>query len=357
MFFTLWARLSYVIKDFSLYLIILIISFVLLIFGSYKIYKSNLGQKKRKVFIAIASTVFSFILAFSLFESYFRYVYDQSDGLGFLKVNARWHARHVVYNSDFFRDRNFETVKNKGTVRIGVLGDSIAFGGGIKDVNNRFSNILEKKLKESGANVEVYNLGTPGYDTEGEIEKYQKVKHLNFDIIIWQYFLNDIQRLGKSTGTPIIAKSSKQGKIVQSISSQSFFFDYLYWRFSQRYNKTFEELRDADLYRYKDQDQLKIHKEEIAAFIKSLQDDRKKVVVIIFPFLYFLESDYPATDVHQLMSTHFQENGVQVVDMLDYLQGKIGRGLWASEFDSHPNEFVHQLAAEKLFEKVAPLIK
>lgn len=357
MFFTAGAKLTYFLGDFYPYLILMIVSTLAFFLLLVKIYKLKIDIAKKKLIIILLSTLLVFIIIYSFFEAYFRYVYDQSDGLGFLNVNERWNKRHVVYNSYFFRDRDFDGVKKEGVVRIGVLGDSIAFGGGIENVEDRFSNILEKKLRGAGFNVEVYNLGAPGYDTDGEIQNYQTVKNLDFDIVIWEYFLNDIQTLGKSTGTKIIDSNSAQGNITSYISDKSFFFDFLYWRFSSKYNKTFGELRKADLERYKDDDQLKNHKQQIADFLGSLKQDNKKVVVIIFPFLYFLDQDYPAVDIHQIMSSHFRENGAEVIDMLDYLGGKRGRDLWASEFDSHPNEYVHRLAAEKLFGKVVPLLR
>ena len=356
MFFNLLSRLSYFLADFKLYLLLIFSSFAFCCLLIYKIYKSKFSPRKKKIYLSLAFTLFILVLVFSSFEAYFRYVYDQSDGLGFLKVNSKWHQRHVVYNNYFFRDRNFETNKKEGIIRIGVLGDSIAFGGGIKNVQDRFSNILEDQLKNSGYSTEVYNLGKLGYDTESEIGEYEKVKHLNFDIIIWQYFLNDIQPLEKSTGTPIISRNSQSPKIIRVISDQSFFLDFLYWRLSQRYQKTFEELKNADLAQYTNDQVFKNHQQEIASFISSLKKDNKKVIVIIFPFVHLLP-DYPASKIHEQMSQIFEENGVEVIDLLDYLKDKNAKDLIASKFDSHPNEAVHKIAAEKLFEKVQALLK
>ncbi|GEM_PF-1603807 len=355
MLFNLWAHLSYFLKDFSLYLILLFASFVLLVFGSYKVYKSNFPQKRKKIFIASIFTILSLILAFSLFEAYFRYLYDQSDGLGFLKVNARWQARHIVFNSDFFRDRNFES-KKEGTARICAIGDSITLGGGIKDVNNRFTNILEKKLKDSSKNAEVYNLGKSGYDTDGEVKIYDQTKFLNCDIIILAYFMNDAQPEGGSTGTPIIANESHTTKLVSTISNFSYFFNYLYWRLSARYEKTFSELKNADLGAYQNPQVFENHKKTVISWLGQMKADNKKVIVIIFPFVHLLPN-YPATQIHNQMSQIFKENGADgVIDLLDYLKGKNAKDLIASKFDYHPNEYVHRFAAEKLFEKVIPLV-
>ncbi len=357
MLFTLWARLSYFLKDFAFYLLLISLSLVIATVGSYKIYKTLLSQQKKKILISASVTFFFVILVFSSFEAYFRYVYDESDGLGFLKVNQRWTARHVVLNSYFVRDRDFDVNKKEGTTRIGVIGDSLALGAGIKNVDNRFSNLLEKKLKGSGKNVEVYNLGKSGEDTHAEIEYYHKVKNLNFDIIVWEYYLNDVQPEGASTGTPIISKNSQRAKILEFVSNNSYFLDFLYWRFSSRYQKTIQSLKTADLAQYKNEEVLAGHKKDIKDFMDETKSENKKVVVVIFPFIQFLGPNYPARDIHTQMSSYFTENGAQVIDLLSDLEGKNPKNLMASPFDAHPNEVVHKLTAEKLYEKVAPLIK
>lgn len=347
----------YFLKDFSAYLILLLTSFLLFIFGVYLVFKSNINTFKKKIILGSIFTIFISIIMFSSLEAYFRFIYDQSDGLGFLKVNQRWQARHVVYNSYFFRDRDFNPIKKEGTIRIGVLGDSITFGGGIENIEDRFSNILERNLRNAGYNVEVYNLGKPGYDTEGEIQVYNSVKNLNFDIIIWEYFLNDIQPLQNSTGTPIIAKGSKKDKIAEFLSNKSYFFDFLYWRINSKYRKIFSDLKTADMIRYQDEQRLSQHKEEIADFIKDLKNDNKKVITIIFPFVYFMGPNYPAVEIHNLMDNVFRENGVETIDLLDDLKDKNSKDLIAGTFDSHPNEMVHKLAAERLLEKLPTFLK
>lgn len=144
--YLIYTRARYFLLDFYPYLILILVSFIGLISASYKIYEAKTSQRRKKILVSLAFTLFITILVFSSVKAYFRYVYDQSDGLGFLQVGKRWHQRHVVYNSHFFRDRDFNPNKKEGVIRIGVLGDSIVFGGGIKNVKNRFSNILEKKL-------------------------------------------------------------------------------------------------------------------------------------------------------------------------------------------------------------------
>lgn len=356
MLLTIWAKLSYFLYDFRLYLMLISTGILLGLIASFKIYKSPLSQKKKKALISLVFSLILTLLIFSLFEGYFRYVYDESDGLGFLKVNKKWHERHIVFNNFYFRDRDFVVSKKEGVFRIGVLGDSIAQGEGIKDVNNRFSNLLEQKLKAAGFNTEVYNLGRAGYDTEGEIEDYQRVKHLDFDLIVWEYFINDIQPHGNSTGTPIIDKNSQRAKILKSISNQSYFLDFLYWRFSSVYNKTITALKTADVNQYKNPFVLARHKYNISGFIKSLKGENTKIVAVLFPSIMFLGENYPVF-AHEIMLNHFKVIGVEVVDLYPLLKDGNPKQLRASNFDTHPNEIVHSLAADKLFEKVKTLLE
>lgn len=350
-------RIEYFIRDFSLYLILLIASFFTLISVVKKIYKSQNSEKKKRLLLSLVFGIFSLILIYSTFEAYFRYRFDESDSLGFLRVTGRWFKRHTAFNSYFVRDREFQLSKKEGITRIGVIGDSITMGYGIKDVNNRFSDLLEKKLKNAGYNVEVYNLGKSGYDTDAELTEYkQTFKKLNFDIIIWEYFLNDAQPdTDKNTGAKIISKEKRQNDVAKIISHFSFFFDYVYWRLSARYDKTFKELRLVDMASYKDKANFQRHLKDVNAMIDEFKSNNKKVVVIVFPFLYPLPN-YPAEDIHKTMDTIFRNANLDLIDMLDYFKNKKSKDLVVSRFDYHPNEYVQRLVADKLYDKIVPLL-
>ncbi len=360
MLFNLWAHLSYFLKDFSFYLILLFVSFSCLIFSTFKIYKSTLTLKRKKVFISVCFTIFLFIFIFSLFEAYFRYRYDVSDGLGFLKVNERWLARHVTYNAYngyFFRNnRNFTAAKTPGVTRIGVFGDSLAFGAGIRNVNNRFSNLLEKKLNESGHKAEIYNLAIPGTGTVAEKQIYEKTKDLNFDIIILSYFLNDAEPEEGSAGTAIIVKNSQRAKILEFISGTSFFLDFLYWRFSSRYQKTITGANNADLAQYTKPDVLTAHQQYLNNMLDEFKSNNQKVVVLVWPFINFIGPNNPGLYANQSMTSFFENQNVPTINMLDYLKERNSKDLMASKFDSHPNELAHKIAADQLYQKILPLL-
>src|SRR3989344_6854481 len=132
-------KFAFFLKDFTPYLLGVLVSFFLFCFFVLIVIKSSYAQKRKKILLAISFFIVCAVLIFSVFEGYFRYVYDESDGLGFLQVNKRWQERHVIYNNFFKRDRDFKVEKPVGVIRIGVLGDSITFGAGIANTEDRFS--------------------------------------------------------------------------------------------------------------------------------------------------------------------------------------------------------------------------
>ncbi len=353
----MFARLAFFLKDFFPYIVGIFAIFLLFIFFVFWLLKSSYSIKTKKISLAIGFFVVWAALIFSIFEGYFRYVYDESDGLGFLQVNKRWQERHVIYNNYFKRDRNFEVEKPDDAIRIGVLGDSIALGQGIANTEDRFSDILQNSLQQNGVNAQVYNLGVPGLDSHEEIEVYHELSHLNFDTIVWQYYLNDIQPEDKSEPAKIISQDAYPNEIVKKLTESSTFFDFIYWRFSSKYSATFGQLGTHYLSMYSNESTLRNHEEELSGFIKELKEKNKKIIVIIFPFIELIGPNYPATEAHNRLRSYFNSQDVETIDLLNELKNSNWKDLVASKFDTHPNEKVHKLAAERLYENIYSMLR
>ncbi len=354
MLFTVYAKLLYFFRDFWPFIILATVFFLLFVFGIYFVFKSRTSENKKKALLVFITFLCFSVFVFTGFEAYFRYRFDESDSLGFLKVTGKWYERHVVANNYQYRDRDFSQEKKAGVTRIGIVGDSMTFGYGIKKPENRFSNLLEKKLLDSGRNVEVYNLGKSGYDTWNEIGEFQKIKHLKFDIVIWQYFLNDAEP-PKSRGTPVLERERVQGKLARVITDSSYFFDYIYWRLESRYEKTFNELRNADIAAYHDPKNFAEHQKKVAEFASLLKGDDRKVIVIVFPFFKFLP-DNPLSDMYPKILQMFKDNELPVIDLYQDMKTKNAKDILVSRYDYHPNELVQIIIADRLYDTIAPMI-
>ncbi len=357
---TIWGHLSYFLYDFKLYIALLIFSFFLIPNLAIKVFRSNHSEKYKKIMLAILASLLFFVIIYSGIEAFFRYRYDQSDGLGFLQTNARWMGRHVVFNTYGFRDRDFNIKKANGVVRIGVLGDSLTMGYGIKNVNYRFSNIIERKLNANGIKAEVYNLGQSGADTCSEIKEFLRVKQLKFDLVIWEYFINDVQPCEKSTGEQVLIKeAASENKILRFIRDESFFFDFIYYRFSSVHKTTYQKLRDADLAQYHHPKILKHHLGDVASLSATLKRETTmhEAIVVFFPSLFLLNKNYPAKDINVKMDAFFKKQGVSLLDLLPYLIDKSKHDLVVNRFDSHPNEYVNDMVANLLYGRIVNTIR
>ena len=94
-----------------------------------------------------------------------------------------------------FRDVEHAAVKVPGTLRLVVLGDSVAAGQGVARLEDIFPRRLEDDLTTAGLPAEVVSLAVSGYDTGQEVAMLAD-RGLAFepDRVILAYCLNDRQR-------------------------------------------------------------------------------------------------------------------------------------------------------------------
>lgn len=97
-------------------------------------------------------------------------------------------------NADGFRGPVHARAREPGTTRILVLGDSIAFGFGVRE-EQTFPRVLEDLFARSapGAGVEVVNLGTGGYSAWNEARLLEDVGiEYQPDLVLVQFSINDL---------------------------------------------------------------------------------------------------------------------------------------------------------------------
>ncbi len=99
---------------------------------------------------------------------------------------------HNGISSQGTRDVEVRIPKPKGTFRILVLGDSIAFASSIL-VENTFPNRLESLLSKQSWPVEVVNAGVSGYTAYNELQYYlAKGRDFDPDVVIVAFCMNDV---------------------------------------------------------------------------------------------------------------------------------------------------------------------
>jgi hypothetical protein len=288
-------------------------------------------------------------------EGFFRFVYDSSDMFLVTRVGQEWMRRHVKLNGDGFRDKEFEA-KKPGVLRVGVIGDSFTLGHGIGEVEDRFSNILEKKLSEvCQERVEVYNLGRGGWNTKEEVEYLLgEGKGFNFDGVILAYTLNDIT--ADAVSEPPEFRVYGGNRILQTLILKSYFFNFFYYRLVGMIEGTTREYDNWQRGLFFEEPTWTAHKNHFKK-LKEGMGEKQKLLVVAFPFMGQLGKDYPYLEVHHKLDDFFEGEGILYLDMVDdFLEREKGE-LMVNRYDAHPNEEANKIVAQKFFENIELLVE
>jgi len=286
-------------------------------------------------------------------ETAFALFYDTTDTFALCKVSKRWYDRHVQLNNMGFRDRkSFAPRKDPGRRRIVLLGDSFAFGHGIKDPADRFGDLVEARcVQASHGTWELYNLSQPGLPTSLMLERLDQLADdgFEFDVLLLAYNLNDVEDLDENSrmivGTIILDQPSNW------VLSECYLPNFLYYRTAQfsrpEVRSYFDWLTAA--YEGEEWERQQAQLDELRGWC-----DRHEVqlLVVEFPFLHLLGDNYKFKEVHQTLDDYWRSHSVPVLDLLDVLQPHVAEGLTVNRFDGHPNERAHALAAEAIWEEL-----
>lgn len=348
------SRLTYFINDFKYYLVFFLVAFILgvivLIF------------KRSKLVVLLLATGYSLLAIFVFGEFYYRYIFDATDNIYNIKTTRRWIDRHVVWNGNGYRDDHFWLDKDPRETRIAFIGDSYTFGYGIKNIDNRYTELLGKKLRAqciAGKTLKTYNFGLPGNQSQTYVKQIPlEVMRYKPDAIVMEYYLDDVDSDKLPEMTPQFAQTIygyKNLPIVGWLLKHSYGLEYWYVRLSSllssRYN--WGEFINYNEILYRNETVWSLHLATLQHIVAATRGVTKiPLVVFILPLSHRLGPDYPLTDIHQKLVDYFTSFDVPVVDMLPVLNQYRPEQIMVSRRDFHLNEFGHQLIADNLYNLV-----
>lgn len=280
-------------------------------------------------------------------EIYFRFVYDTTDSIAYTKVAQRWIKRHYQYNRSGFRDNlEYELKITPGKHRVSFVGDSFTAGHGIKDVAERFSN----RLRQRHPDWEVHVLAVNALDTGAELAllKDQAARGYEFDLVVLVYCLNDITDL-------MTEWAQTQASLTNRVSGRlpfyddSYLLDVVYHRLTiariPSVKNYFAYVREG--YRGEPWTQQMQRLRNVRAVVEQ---QGGRLIVVTFPFLHALGSEYEYQSVHEQLNKFWQGEPVPHLDLLNAFRDYPPAKLTVNRFDAHPNEFANELAAQAMDE-------
>lgn len=245
-------------------------------------------------------------------------------------ARARLMGVDVEINSKGLRDREFTIEKPKDTVRVLMLGDSLAFGWGVavdKTTSKQLEVQLNARAKAAGSTTtyEVINTGVGNYNTQMEIQYFfnEGVRY-GPDIVVLNYFINDAEPTPSYTGN----------FFNENFQAYVYFagrFDLLMrGKAKKDWRAHYRDLYDDNAPAWAD---TKSSMKRLGAWCS---ENKIPCVLVNQPELHELKT-YPFLDVNAKLEAAAHDAGLRYLDLLPTVQGLDESSLWVTVPDPHPN--------------------
>lgn len=289
---------------------------------------------------------FSLLFLAGLGELYFRHAYAES-GWGFTLAYQNWEDRYWETNSLGFRDREWKPEDWAGKQTIMVMGDSFSAGWGIKNPEDRYPNVLADFLGEDYAVVLV---ARPGGTPPRELEWAKSHPLQNPNVIIYQYYLNDIDDAALSINDYWQARFPRPP---HWIDQESHLANFLYWRLAPLVYSV--NAADGQSYwewnyaTYQNHVIFEIHRQELQAVMDFAEERGSRLIVVIFP-----NQQDPVGSIRYVdaVATVFQEQGyTEILKLFDEAAAWQAEDAMVSARDAHPSVAYHHRVAQLLYQQ------
>lgn len=256
-----------------------------------------------------------------------------------------WQRRFVQRNSLGARDVEHDTAAS-GRRRLLVVGDSYAFGWGVKRIEDRFGERLAARLSAAGESWEAINVSEPDKHLLEEFAFLRDGLRYKPDLIVDVYVFNDIDYLMPVTPRPMVAGGASgihRFHPLRLVYANSYLFQELYARLLA------DAQRRAALARspfavYDDSALVARHLEDLARFVAIA--DSAGVPIVIAPLDPATGADSAARWRYDSFVDRVRARGLPIISIAHAFDGVPIKQYTVSSLDGHPNAIGHRLAAE-----------
>ena len=306
----------------------------------------------RKLMLTSAFAVWFFIATITLAEIVFALGVDHSEAFNASLIAKRWFSRHFdsQRNRDGFRERRLLSTRlPEGVHRLLMLGDSFTAGHGINNIDDRFTERLERLLNsQAKPSWQVYNMGEPGYEISmiRALEQAVLEKELAVDLVIYCYMMNDIEGYDPKT-TQAIEDIGKRRQSSNWLVSHSYFINWMYHRWVQ-YSAGSSVDYFPHLVESYNGPPWNAVAHELDGMLGMCREKKVPFRLVIFPFMHNLGPEYPFRKAHEKLVAWASTQSVPVLDMMPVFESHQAENLTVNAFDNHPNERAHAIIAEQM---------
>ena len=303
---------------------------------------------KRPAYLAprLLVTYLSLVMLLAAGEVFFRYAYAES-GWGFTLAYQNWEDRFWKNNSLGFRDREWTPADWQHKTTIMILGDSFSAGWGIENPVDRYPDVLASMLGEDYA---VVNVSRPGGTPERELTWAKDYPLKNPDIIIYQYYLNDIDDAALRIDDKWIPQFPEPP---HWIHRESYLANFLCWRIvpiistvNAPDGQSYWEWNDAT---YRNFVIFDIHRQELQAIMDYADSLHARLIVVIFPNMNDPANSLGHTDG---VAKVFTDNGYNdILNLVHEAAAWNPKDSTVSSRDAHPSTAFHHRVAELIYQE------
>jgi lysophospholipase L1-like esterase len=312
------------------------------------------GRSKRTIdLLVFGSTVLFLTSALDAWVLFFR-VDTYGMGSRWSLTSRNWQEQYVRLNPQGYWDRDFAPYGNRASgdkTVILAVGDSYTYGQGVKGARHRFTDRLERRLREElGADVDVLNVGRQGANTVSETQAVRTLgPSIKPDIVMVFYLANDITELEVFKREP-----PRPHRVVQALLTLSPSFNYLYWTWiGPRLYERQGAARAANiLFAYLDGVAMQKHLGEIRELIDSVRALNATPVFVITPYPRLWDAVNPSwqSGIYRRITDEVEAMGVEVISLQPIEQQLSLAEFSVGRMDAHPSERAHALIADELFQ-------
>ncbi|MBT7916801.1 MAG: SGNH/GDSL hydrolase family protein [Planctomycetaceae bacterium] len=318
-------------------------------------------SKIRSLILRFTLSGISSLLMFAALEYYFYHYVNMSDGFGFTLSASNWRNRFgsVPKNSWGMRDVEHNAGSVATKKKLYVVGDSFTAGHGINNHSDRYANIVATEL---GSDWEMILIAKGGWATRRQLSELAEAMtaindplSASNDIVIWQYYLNDIEDAGIAAGIEKPSISLTAPRLLRPIVDHYYVANFVYWSLVRRFST--RELMGSYLKFLSDcfDDSMawNLHQRELREIValseaRGSQQQRRMIVVVYSNLMDISGTRFMSDRVAE----YFQSHAITVINMADMLSGRAVDEITVNPFDGHANEAVNRLLAEKLLQEL-----